>query len=114
MKQHDQKNTSIYELDGKPPLRQAFPLGLQQLLAMFVGNIVPMLLVSSSAGLPASQSTLLLQCSILGAGVATLIQIFPIKLGIIQTGSGLPVMMGLTYTFLPICISVSVQYGLGV
>ncbi len=114
MKENDPKNTSIYELNGRPPLRQAFPLGLQQLLAMFVGNIVPMLLVSASAGLPANQATLLLQCSILGAGVATLIQAFPIKLGKLQIGSGLPVMMGLTYTFLPICISVSVQYGLAV
>lgn len=114
MKPSTSKNTSIYELNGKPPLRQAFPLGLQQLLAMFVGNIVPMLLVSGSAGLSASQSTLLLQCSILGAGVATLIQVFPIKMGRMQIGSGLPVMMGLTYTFWPISISVSVKYGLAV
>lgn len=105
-------STAIYELDGRPPITQAFPLGLQQLLAMFVGNIVPMLLVSSSAGLSAAESTLLLQCSLLGAGVATLIQAFPLKLGMIKVGSGLPVMMGLTYTFLPICISVSIQYGL--
>lgn len=114
MNQNDSKKTSIYELDGKPPLRQAFPLGLQQLLAMFVGNIVPMLLVSASAGLSQEQSTLLLQCSILGAGVATLIQAFPLRILNIKVGSGLPVMMGLTYTFLPICISVSVQYGLAV
>lgn len=105
-------STAIYELDGRPPITQAFPLGLQQLLAMFVGNIVPMLLVSSSAGLSTAESTLLLQCSLLGAGVATLIQAFPLKLGLIKIGSGLPVMMGLTYTFLPICISVSIQYGL--
>lgn len=105
-------STAIYELDGRPPITQAFPLGLQQLLAMFVGNIVPMLLVSGSAGLSAAESTLLLQCSLLGAGVATLIQAFPLKLGMIKVGSGLPVMMGLTYTFLPICISVSIQYGL--
>lgn len=108
------KKATIYELDGRPPLSQAFPLGMQQLLAMFVGNIVPMLLVAGSAGLPADQATLLLQSSILCAGVATLIQVLPIKLGKMQIGSGLPVMMGLTYTFLPICISVSTQYGLAV
>ncbi len=45
------RSTAIYELDGRPPITQAFPLGLQQLLAMFVGNIVPMLLVSGTAGL---------------------------------------------------------------
>ncbi len=114
MKSNSVKNTSIYDLNGKPPFRQAFPLGLQQLLAMFVGNIVPMLLVSSIAGLSAADTTLLLQSSILGAGVATMIQAFPIKVGKFQAGSKLPVMMGLTYTFLPICISVSVQYGLAV
>ena len=106
------RSTAIYELDGRPPITKAFPLGLQQLLAMFVGNIVPMLLVSGTAGLSTAESTLLLQCSLLGAGVATLIQAFPIKFGKVQIGSGLPVMMGLTYTFLPICISVSVNYGL--
>lgn len=107
-------SASIYELNGRPPFAQAFPLGFQQLLAMFVGNIVPMILVANACGMDAAHSTLLLQCSILGAGVATLLQVFPIKLGMVQIGSGLPVMMGLTYTFLPICISVSVNYGLGV
>lgn len=111
--QNHSKSTSIYELDGRPPFRQMFPLGLQQPLAMFVGNIVPMLLVSGEAGLSAENATLLLQCSLLGAGVATLIQAFPICIGKVRLGSGLPVMMGLTYTFLPICISVSVNYGLG-
>lgn len=113
VKQSNLKSTSIYDIDGVPPLRQAFPLGMQQLLAMFVGNIVPMLLVSSAAGLSADQTTLLLQSSILGAGVATLIQVLPIKIGNFQIGSGLPVMLGLTYTFLPISISTSIRYGLG-
>ena len=105
---------SIYELNGRPPFAQAFPLGFQQLLAMFVGNIVPMILVANACGMDTYHATLLLQCSILGAGVATLLQVFPIRIGGFQFGSGLPVMMGLTYTFLPICISVSVNYGLGV
>lgn len=113
MVQQKERSTSIYDLDGIPPLKQSFPLGFQQLLAMFVGNIVPMLLVSQSAGLSAGDSTLLLQCSIFCAGVATLLQVFPMRFKKFRVGSGLPVMMGLTYTFLPICISVSINYGLG-
>lgn len=113
VKKSDSRSTSIYDLDGIPPFKEAFPLGMQQLLAMFVGNIVPMLLVSSAAGLNSEQTTLLLQSSILGAGVATLIQVIPIKFRNFQFGSGLPVMMGLTYTFLPISISTSIRYGLG-
>ena len=96
------KSNAIYELDGRPPFLQAFPLGFQQLLAMFVGNIVPMILVAGEARLDSYYSTLLIQCSVLGAGVATLLQAFPIRLGRIRIGSGLPIMMGLTYTFLPI------------
>ena len=86
------KSNAIYELDGRPPFLQAFPLGFQQLLAMFVGNIVPMILVASAANMDSYYSTLLIQCSVLGAGVATLIQAFPIHLGKIRIGSGLPIM----------------------
>ena len=59
------KTGSIYELNGRPPFAQAFPLGFQQLLAMFVGNIVPMILVANASGMDTSHATLLLQCSIL-------------------------------------------------
>lgn len=80
---------------------------------MFVGNIVPMILVANATGMDNYHSTLLIQCCVLGAGVATLIQAFPIKLGKIQIGSGLPIMLGLTYTFLPICLAVAVDENLG-
>ena len=113
IKQNTAKSNAIYELDGRPSILQAFPLGLQQLLAMFVGNIVPMILVASAAGMSSAQGTLLIQCSVLGAGVATLIQAFPLRLGKIRIGSGLPVMMGLTYTFLPICLAIATNQSLG-
>lgn len=113
IKQNTAKSNAIYELDGRPSILQAFPLGLQQLLAMFVGNIVPMILVASAAGMSSAQGTLLIQCSVLGAGVATLIQAFPLKLGKIRIGSGLPIMMGLTYTFLPICLAIATNQSLG-
>ncbi|WP_253290884.1 uracil-xanthine permease family protein [Pseudoflavonifractor sp. MSJ-37] len=112
MKQNNKSN-AIYELDGRPPFLQAFPLGFQQLLAMFVGNIVPMILVANACGMDSYHATLLIQCSVLGAGVATLIQAFPIKIGKIRIGSGLPIMMGLTYTFLPICLAVATNEDLG-
>lgn len=114
MKPTKTKNpNAIYELDGRPSFLQAFPLGFQQLLAMFVGNIVPMILVANAAGMDSYHATLLIQCSVLGAGVATLIQAFPIKLGKIRIGSGLPIMLGLTYTFLPICLAVATNAELG-
>jgi len=104
---------SPYEFHGRIPLRQAIPLGMQHVLAMFVGNIVPMILVAQAAEMDSYHATLLIQCCVLGAGVATLIQAFPIRLGKIRIGSGLPVMMGLTYTFLPICLAVATNGELG-
>lgn len=111
-----QKETTIvsnskFELDGKPPLNEAIPLGLQHVLAMFVGNIVPMILVTSAANLSPAESNMLLQCCMIGAAISTIVQLYPIKLGKLQIGSGLPCMMGLTYVFLPACLSIAGSHG---
>ena len=111
----DRSNTSKFHLDGVPPLREAVPLGLQHVFAMFVGNIVPMIIVSQAQGLDASQTTLLIQAAMFGAAIATLLQAYPISLGRgYKLGAGLPVFMGLTYTFLPTCIAVANTSSLGV
>lgn len=106
-------STSKFELDGKPPLRESIPLGLQHVLAMFVGNIVPMILVAKTASLDDKQANLLLQCSMIGAALSTLVQLYPLKLHKnFQIGSGLPCMLGLTYVFLPACLSLSATEGI--
>ena len=64
-------SVSKFELDGRPALKEAIPLGLQHVLAMFVGNIVPMILVAATAGLSASESNMLLQCCMIGAAIST-------------------------------------------
>ena len=112
MSKNETKTTSVgsvYELEGRPSFAQALPLGFRQILAMFVGNIVPMIIVANAAQMSSAQATLLLQCALLGAGVATLLQVCTFRVGNFRIGSGLPVMMGLTYTFLPICTSVAVE-----
>lgn len=111
-----QKETTIvsnskFELDGRPPLNEAIPLGLQHVLAMFVGNIVPMILVASAANLSPAEGNMLLQCCMIGAAISTIVQLYPIKLGKLQIGSGLPCMMGLTYVFLPACLSIAGSHG---
>lgn len=111
----DRSNKSKYHLDGVPPLGEAIPLGFQHVLAMFVGNIVPMLTVSQIQGLDTNLTTLLLQGAMFGAAIATIFTVYPLKFGrSIQIGSGLPVFMGLTYTFLPTCIAVAQTDSLGV
>lgn len=109
------KNTSKFDIDGIPPLREALPLGLRHVLAMFVGNIVPMILVAKNANMSPEQGNLLLQCSMLGAAISTLIQLYPLKFkGGLQIGSGLPCFLGLTYVFLPACLSISATDGIAV
>ena len=47
-----EKNVATpYDLDGKPPLKLAIPLGLQHVLAMFVGNLTPLLIITGVCGI---------------------------------------------------------------
>ena len=49
-----EKNTATpYDLDGRPPLKLAIPLGLQHVLAMFVGNLTPLLIITAACGIEA-------------------------------------------------------------
>ena len=113
MKQKDKTvSTSKFDIDGRPSMSEAVPLGLQHVLAMFVGNIVPMILVASTANLSAQDSNMLLQCCMLGAAISTVLQLYPFKIGSLQIGSGLPCMMGLTYVFLPACLSIAGSKGI--
>ena len=40
-----------FRFEGKLPLRQVIPLGLQHVLAMFVGNLTPLLIITGTCGL---------------------------------------------------------------
>lgn len=40
-----------YEFEAKMPLKQAIPLGLQHVLAMFVGNLTPLLIITGACGI---------------------------------------------------------------
>ena len=101
------KNTSPYHLDGVPPLKVAFPLGLQHILAMFVSNLTPIIIVSGVLGLPQEQKTFLIQCTMLVAGLNTMIQAY--SLGPI--GAKLPVVVGTSFAFVPVAISIGTKYG---
>ena len=71
-----EKNTATpYDLDGKPPLKLAIPLGLQHVLAMFVGNLTPLLIITGVCGIESGSSiqVALLQNAMLVAGIVTLI-----------------------------------------
>lgn len=98
---------NIYCLDGKIPVKQAIPFGLQHILAMFVANIAPIFIVAGACGLSSEQSAKLIQSAMLIAGIGTLIQLFPLW----KIGSGLPIVMGISFTFVSIMCFVGPTYG---
>lgn len=99
----------IYELDGKIPLGKAVPFGLQHILAMFVANIAPILIVAGVIKMPVEQSAALVQSAMIVAGIGTLIQLYPVW----RIGSGLPIVMGISFTFVSIACVIGSKYGYG-
>ncbi|WP_435076884.1 uracil-xanthine permease family protein [Halococcus sp. AFM35] len=97
-----------YELDDKPPLREAIPLGLQHVFAMFLGNVAPPLIIAGAVGLATGETTFLVQMALLVAGAATLVQVFTVG----PVGSNLPIMMGTSFAFVGPLVAISSQFGL--
>lgn len=98
---------NIYQLEGRVPLAKAIPFGLQHILAMFVANLTPITIIASAGGLPQEEIAVLLQNAMFVAGIATLIQLYPIW----KVGSGLPIVMGVSFTFVTVLCTVAANYG---
>lgn len=104
------KNTSnIYQLDGKVPVLQAIPFGLQHVLAMFVSNITPIIILANVVNLEPTLSAALIQNCMIIAGIGTLIQLYPIW----RIGSRLPIVMGISFTFLSLAMAIATSQGMG-
>ena len=103
-----------YQFDAKMPLRQAIPLGLQHVFAMFVGNLTPLLIITSACGLAGGEfadlQVSLLQNAMFVAGVVTLVQLFSIG----PVGGQVPIIMGTSSGFLGVFNSVAASMGGGV
>lgn len=98
---------NIYKLDGKVPVLKAIPFGFQHILAMFVANIAPIIIVASSAKLSQNEIAYLIQCAMLIAGIGTIFQLYPK----FRMGSGLPIVMGISFTFVSILCVIGSNYG---
>ena len=101
--------SSVYELDGRIPLGKAIPFGLQHVLAMFVANITPIMILAGVVGLDKSISAALIQNCMIIAGIGTLVQLYPIW----RIGSRLPIVMGISFTFLSLAIGIATTKGMG-
>ena len=100
---------SIYELNGRVPVLQAVPFGLQHVLAMFVANITPIIILANVAGVNAELSAALIQNCMVVAGIGTLVQLYPVW----RIGSRLPIVMGISFTFLSLAIFIGSTMGMG-
>lgn len=101
---------NLYQLDGRVPIGEAIPFGLQHVLAMFVSNITPIIILANVVGIAPGVSAALIQNCMVIAGVGTLIQLYPIW----RIGSRLPIVMGISFTFLSLSIGVATTQGMGV
>ena len=99
----EMKKTSdeLFILDGKPSLGQTVPLALQHIVAMIVGCVTPAIIVAGVAGLSEQDSIILIQAALVMSAISTLLQLFPFKFGKFRIGSGLPVIMGISFAYVP-------------
>lgn len=98
---------NIYRLEGRVPVGKAIPFGIQHILAMFVANLTPITLISAAGGLAQEEIAVLLQNAMFVAGIATLIQLYPLW----RVGSGLPIVMGVSFTFVTVLSTIAANYG---
>ena len=101
--------SNLYSLDGRVPVGQAIPFGLQHVLAMFVSNVTPIIILANVVGLDVQTSAALVQNCMVIAGIGTLVQLYPLW----RVGSRLPVVMGISFTFLSLSIAIATTQGMG-
>lgn len=99
----------VYDFHGKISAGKAIPFGLQHVLAMFVANIAPILIVTGVVHMPPGQVAVLVQAAMIIAGVGSLLQMFPLG----PLGSGVPVIMGISFTFVSVFCMIGAKYGYG-
>ena len=98
---------NIYSLDGRVPLLKSIPFGLQHVLAMFVANIAPIMIVTGASGLSVQETASLIQTAMIMAGIGTLVQLFTVW----KLGAKLPIVMGISFTFVSVFCYVGPRWG---
>ena len=105
----DRSFENVFRLDGAVPISKAIPFGVQHVLSMFVGNIAPILICFAIIGADAKITNNAIRSAIFMAAIGTTIQLFPIW----RFGSRLPIVVGVSFTFLGVLSLVGAKYGLG-
>ncbi len=94
----NRQHASIFQLDGRPAMKEALPLAFQHVIAMIVGCVTPAIVVAGVAGLDTTDKVILIQASLVISAIATFIQVYAIR-GFL--GCRLPVILGISFAYLP-------------
>ncbi|WP_243342525.1 nucleobase:cation symporter-2 family protein [Anaerococcus sp. AGMB09787] len=105
---------SLFDFEGDPGFKKSMPIALQHLLAMIVGNTLPAIvltgqLANTQYALSPEESLYLIQAGMFIAAIATFLQIYPVM----KVGAKLPVIMGVSFAYIPVLTSIGVKYGIG-
>lgn len=109
MKQQADKN-ALFTREGRPPIKDSFPMALQHVVAMAVGGITMPMIIAGIVGIQGRDQVMMVQASLIAAGLAIILQAYG-KKGLI--GSGLPVMVGSGFAFLPTLSNIAASDGMG-
>lgn len=101
-------NSELFKWDGKPSFGQALPLAAQHVLAAVVGCVTPAILVANAANNAGGNVNmgLLIQVSLVFAALSTFLQLYGAK---IHLGSGLPVIIGVSFAYVPTMTAIAAQ-----
>lgn len=110
MDKENTKENRLFTFDGRPAFTEVMPLGLQHVVAAVVGIVTPGLMIAKICGLNASDTRLIIQTSLVFSGLATLLQLFPLFR---RFGARLPMMMGASFAYVPILLSIGADFGIG-
>ena len=99
MKTQQRSSEALFTLTGTPPIGSVLSLALQHLVAMIVGCVTPSIIVANAAGMPASDKVILIQAALVVSAISTLLQVIPIGGKRFRFGSGLPVIMGISFAY---------------
>ena len=109
----DMNKTNVFaevtQLNGRPRFLEALPLAVQHVVAMIVGCVTPAIILAGVTGVSPAEQIRLIQSALLISGIATLLQLFPLGR---FCGSGLPVIMGASFAYIPLLISLGSRFDL--
>ncbi|MDO4594284.1 MAG: nucleobase:cation symporter-2 family protein [Tissierellia bacterium] len=103
---------SLFDIDGKPEFGKSFPIALQHLLAMIIGNALPSLLLTNTLkgtefAVSSNEAVYVIQAGMFIAAIATFLQLYPV----LKVGAKLPVVMGVSFAYIPVLLAIGKRYG---